>query len=129
MSWTSPRRAGKPAKHHPSPQVVDQFANDINDGEGDDDAFGSDFDEFEEGEQVAADDDFGDFDEPFEGPSGEVAGDMDTQEPVTPPALVSSSACSDKYHIRHYILEMYDVDRNFHSNPSSTLKVLHPYPI
>ncbi|KAL1962053.1 hypothetical protein VTN77DRAFT_639 [Rasamsonia byssochlamydoides] len=62
--------------------------------EGDDDDFGSDFDDFEEGGQGTVDDDFGDFDEAFESPNDEVAGDpaMDTssiasQQPPTPPSL------------------------------------------
>ncbi|KAL1982799.1 hypothetical protein VTN96DRAFT_859 [Rasamsonia emersonii] len=81
---TSPRLRAH--RRSPSDAIPDATET-IHDTPGDDDAFGSDFDEFEEGGQVAADDDFGDFDEPFEGPGGEVTGDMDTKEPLTPPSL------------------------------------------
>lgn len=39
----------------------------------DDDAVGSDFDEFEEGAEGTGDDDFGDFDDAFQPPNGGVA--------------------------------------------------------
>lgn len=56
---------------------------------GDDDDFGDDFDEFEEGEQAAGDD-FGEFDAEFEEPSPEEESDQPVATPVTPvPSYVS----------------------------------------
>lgn len=79
----------------PAPAAVDDY-DELNDGEiqdnNEDDGFGDDFDDFEEGAEAGEDDDFGDFDDGFQEPEPVAATPPQAPEPVHDPLahLVSS---------------------------------------